>query len=171
MSPERVCAFVALGSNLESPAQQVRLAISALDQLPSTRVVQASSLYQTPPWGVLDQPDFVNAVAELETALTPHDLLSELQRLEEAAGRVRARRFGPRVLDLDLLWHGQGAIETPLLTLPHPRMHERAFVMLPLAEIAPGLGLATGTTAAQQAARLDAAGILRLPPSQPVRFG
>lgn len=171
MSPERVRAFVALGSNLESPAQQVRLAISALDQLPSTRVLQASSLYQTPPWGVLDQPDFVNAVAELETALTPLDLLSELQRLEEEAGRVRARRFGPRVLDLDLLWHGQGAIDTPFLTLPHPRMHERAFVMLPLAEIAPGLGLATGMTAAQQAARLDAAGILRLPPSQPVRFG
>jgi len=166
MSQHGVRAFVALGSNLEDPVQQVDAAIAALDHLPATRVLRASCLYRTPPWGVLDQPDFVNAVAELQTMLAPLDLLDALQRLESAAGRERTRRFGPRVLDLDLLWHGHGSIDLPTLTLPHPRMHERAFVILPLAEIAPGWILPGGVTAAEQAARLGGEGIVRLQASR-----
>jgi 2-amino-4-hydroxy-6-hydroxymethyldihydropteridine diphosphokinase len=164
MSQARARAFVALGSNLEDPQAQVRAALLKLDQLPSTRLVRTSCLYLTPPWGITDQPDFVNAVAELETALTPIDLLGELQRIERETGRVRGQRFGPRVLDLDLLWQAGAQLEHSDLTLPHPRMHERAFVMLPLAEIAPELGLAGGA-AAELAAKLDAAGIRRLPAS------
>lgn len=165
MSQARVRAFVALGSNLEVPQAQVRAALLELHRLPSTRLVRASSLYLTPPWGITDQPDFVNAVAEIETALAPLELLGELQRIERESGRVRGQRFGPRVIDLDLLWQADARLQHPDLTLPHPRMHERAFVMLPLAEIAPELKLDCGVCAREQAARLGAEGIRRLSPT------
>ncbi len=107
--------------------------------LPGTSVRQVSSLYRTPPWGDVHQPDFVNAVVELETALEPGFLLDSLLDIESRMGRVRDRRNGPRVIDLDLLLHGKHVLEGERLTVPHPRMHDRAFVLLPLAEIAPDL--------------------------------
>ena len=130
-------AFVGLGSNLQDPAQQVRAALAALAALPGTQVTRHSSLYRSKAVGYAEQPDFVNAVAELQTELEPGPLLQELLRLEQRHGRVRSVRYGPRTLDLDLLLYDACELNRPELTLPHPRMHERAFVLLPLAEIAP----------------------------------
>ncbi len=161
MSTERV--FVALGSNLDQPERQIGLALRALSSLPRTRVLRTSSLYRTPPWGDLDQPDFINAVTRLETPLEPLALLDALLAIELQMGRVRTRRYGPRVIDLDLLMHGDAVVDSPRLVLPHPRMQERAFVMWPLAEIAPTLSLGAFGTAADIAAALPGEGILRLP--------
>jgi 2-amino-4-hydroxy-6-hydroxymethyldihydropteridine diphosphokinase len=130
-------AFVGLGSNLQDPAQQVRAALAALSTLPGTQVARHSGLYRSKPVGYAEQPDFVNAVAELRTQLQPAPLLQELLRLEQRHGRVRGVRNGPRTLDLDLLLYEARELNEPELTLPHPRMHSRAFVLLPLAEIAP----------------------------------
>lgn len=130
-------AFVGLGSNLDDPERQIETALGALDALPSTRVVRRSRRYRTEPVGYADQPDFVNAVAELETALEPQALLHAMLALEQAHRRVRGRRNGPRTLDLDLLLYDERELDEPGLVLPHPRMHERAFVLVPLHEIAP----------------------------------
>lgn len=151
--------FVALGSNIDEPRRQVLQAFSELARLPGTRVLRRSSLYRTPPWGEPDQPDFINAVVELETSLEPLELLDALLEIERAAGRVRVKRWGPRVLDLDLLLFGTQHIEVPRLHLPHPRLHERAFVMLPLAEIAPDLRVEPYGSAAEIASTLDSQGI------------
>jgi 2-amino-4-hydroxy-6-hydroxymethyldihydropteridine diphosphokinase len=132
-------AWVALGSNLGDPAAQLRSALTRLGRLPQTRLVARSHLYRNPPMGPQDQPDFVNAVARLATRLDPLRLLHELQGIERQAGRVRGRRWGERVLDLDLLLWGDRVLNTPELVLPHPGMPERAFVLYPLAELAPGL--------------------------------
>lgn len=133
-------AYVALGANIGDPRSQVREAMDALDTSPGIRVGARSRLYVTPPWGVLDQPAFVNAAVCIETDLSPHDLLQRFMQLEQAAGRVRGgRRWGPRLLDLDLLVYGQQILDEPGLQLPHPRIAQRAFVLLPLAEIAPEL--------------------------------
>lgn len=137
--PSPVQAYVALGSNLDGPARRVENAIADLGKLPATRLLARSALYRTAPVGYADQPDFVNAVALLETALDPESLLASLFDLEKAAGRERRIANGPRTLDLDLLLHGSRVMNTGALTLPHPRMHERAFVLLPLAEISPDL--------------------------------
>jgi len=131
----RTRAYVGVGSNLDEPARHVREAMDALDELPSTSVVARASLYRSAPVGKLDQPDFVNSVAALDTALAPERLLDELFAIETRHGRVRAERNAPRTLDLDLLLYGTLRLEGQALTLPHPRMHERAFVLLPLAEI------------------------------------
>lgn len=137
-----VRAFVALGSNLGDTQAHLRLALEALARLPQTRLVAQSRLYRTPPWGVLDQPPFLNAAVELETALAPHALLDELSAIEQAAGRLReGERWGPRTLDLDLLHVDGVVLNDARLTLPHPRIAERAFVLLPLAELAPELDL------------------------------
>ncbi len=130
-------AFVALGSNLQDPASQVKKAFAALEQLPQTRLIRCSSLYRTPPVGYDNQPDFINAAAQLETALAPEDLLQALLTIESGFGRERPFPNAPRVLDLDLLLYDALYLQTPTLTLPHPRMHERGFVLFPLAEIAP----------------------------------
>jgi 2-amino-4-hydroxy-6-hydroxymethyldihydropteridine diphosphokinase len=132
-------AFVGLGANLGEAAQTVREALQELDALPDTRLLRASRLYRTRAWGVEAQPDFINAVAMLETALSARGLLDALLALERAHGRDRARetRWGPRTLDLDLLVHGDARIDEPGLRVPHPHLHERAFVLLPLADIAP----------------------------------
>ncbi len=130
-------AFVALGANLGDPAANLRAAFAALANLPESRVVRASSLYRTAPVGFAEQPEFVNAVAELATALAPEALLDALFDIEQRFGRIRAERNGPRTLDLDLLLYNNLAIDLPRLTLPHPRLHLRAFVLQPLAEIAP----------------------------------
>ena len=130
-------AFVGLGSNLSDPCNQVLRAMQALQSLPHTRMVARSSLYRSAPIGYLQQPDFINAVAQLETALSPRALLDALLALEQACGRTRDVHNGPRTLDLDLLLYDDLQHHEHGLTLPHPQMHQRAFVMRPLLEIAP----------------------------------
>lgn len=134
-----VVAFVGLGGNLGDAAATVGAALQALRGLPATRLLRASRLYRTPAWGLQQQPDFINAVAMLETGLDAPTLLAALLGTERDFGRVRegATRWGPRVLDLDLLLYGQAVIQAPGLSVPHPHLHERAFVLLPLLEIAP----------------------------------
>jgi 2-amino-4-hydroxy-6-hydroxymethyldihydropteridine diphosphokinase len=134
-------AYVGLGSNLADPARQVETALQELDGLPHTRLVKRSSLYRTKPVGYADQPDFINAVAQLETGLPAERLLDELQALEVRHGRERSFPNAPRTLDLDLLLFGKLVLRTDRLTVPHPRMKERAFVLDPLREIAPDLEL------------------------------
>ena len=155
-------AYVALGSNLGDPRQQLLDAMDALANLPDTRLLQRSRLYRTPPWGMLEQPPFINAAVELDTALSPHALLDALLAIEQRAGRVRAERNGPRTLDLDLLHVDGVQLADPQLTLPHPRMAERAFVLLPLHDIAPTLRLPGQVTVAELLARLDLAGCERV---------
>ena len=141
-----VLSYVALGANLGEAETTVRAAIAALGRLPGTQLVAASSLYRTAPLEVPEpQPDYINAVARLATTLTPHALLDELLALEARFGRVRPYRWAPRALDLDLLLYGDVVLDIPRLTLPHPRLHRRAFVLEPLLELdpfleAPGLG-------------------------------
>lgn len=131
--------FVGLGANLGDAQAAVRAGLDALSNLRSTRLLHASGLYLTPAWGMTEQPDFINAVAMLETALAPADLLDELLAIERRAGRDRAQglRWGPRALDLDLLLYGDRIIDEPGLRVPHPHLHERAFALVPLLEIAP----------------------------------
>jgi 2-amino-4-hydroxy-6-hydroxymethyldihydropteridine diphosphokinase len=132
-------AFVALGSNLEDPQQQVLRALAELDGLPETRVTARSALYRTAPVGYDNQPDFINAAAEVSTTLEPLALLRALLALETAHGRERPFPNAPRVIDLDLLLYDDLELHDPELTLPHPRLHERGFVLFPLADIAPEL--------------------------------
>lgn len=133
-------AFVGLGANLGDPVAQVRAALRDLDAIDATRLVRASSLYRSAPWGGVEQPAFINAVAEVETRLAPRELLDALLAIEQRHGRIRdGNRWGPRTLDLDLLVHGDRRIDEHGLLLPHPHLAERAFVLVPLAEIAPDL--------------------------------
>ena len=131
--------FVALGANLGDPVATVSAAIDALRQLPDSRFVAASSLYRTAPVGLKHQPDFINAVVELVAVLPAPTLLDRLFAIEARFGRQRSVRNAPRTLDLDLLLYGDELSADPVLTLPHPRLHERAFVLAPLAELAPQL--------------------------------
>ncbi len=138
-----VRAFVGLGSNLDDPPAQVLRALDELDSIPVTRLLQRSSLYRSAPWGVAEQPAFVNAVAEIETRLSPRALLHALLSIEQAHGRDRGgERWGPRTLDLDLLAYADLRIAEPGLVVPHPRLAQRAFVLMPLAEIAADFMLA-----------------------------
>lgn len=130
-------AYIGLGSNIADPVAHVRQALDELACLPSSRLLAFSSLYRSAPWGYLDQPDFINAVARIETALTPHRLLEALLQIEHRHGRVREYRNGPRTLDVDILIYDDLQYSDRELTLPHPRMHQRAFVLQPLIEIAP----------------------------------
>jgi 2-amino-4-hydroxy-6-hydroxymethyldihydropteridine diphosphokinase len=130
-------AFVALGANLDGPAQHVTRALRELDSLPQSRVVRRSSLYRTAAVGGPQQPDYVNAVAEIDTTLEPGPLLDAMLALEQEHGRRRSVPNAPRTLDLDLLLYGDRSLDEAGLTLPHPRLHERAFVLVPLAQIAP----------------------------------
>lgn len=130
-------AFVGLGANLDDPQLQVSLALDDLDAITDTRLVKASSLYRSAPLGYEAQPEYVNAVAQVDTALSAERLLGELQAIEARHGRRRSFPNAPRTLDLDLLLYGNAVLDGDKLTLPHPRMHERAFVLLPLLEIAP----------------------------------
>jgi 2-amino-4-hydroxy-6-hydroxymethyldihydropteridine diphosphokinase len=132
-------AYVGLGSNLLEPLEQVRAGIDALARLPGTQVMRRSSFYRTAPVGFSEQPDFINAVCEIDTALSAESLMQSLLTIEREQGRVRTVPGGPRTLDLDLLLYGDFAVTTEALTLPHPRLHERAFVLYPLNEIAPDL--------------------------------
>lgn len=133
-------AFIGIGSNLGEPVQQVEQAIKALAGLEQSRLILCSSLYRSAPVGPQDQPDFINAVVAILTRLAPQGLLTSLQAIENVQGRTRSgERWGPRTLDLDLLVYGQASVATAELTLPHPRIAERNFVLLPLSEIAPHL--------------------------------
>ncbi|GGP22844.1 2-amino-4-hydroxy-6-hydroxymethyldihydropteridine diphosphokinase [Silvimonas iriomotensis] len=141
-------AFVALGANLDDPAAQLAAAVKALGELPHTTLVACSRFYASAPVGYADQPDFVNAVAAVDTGLTPDELLQGLLQIEAAQGRERTFRNAPRTLDLDVLLYDSITRNDAHLVIPHPRMHERAFVLVPLAEIAPdtvipGLGPVT----------------------------
>lgn len=139
--PNTSLAYIGLGSNVDNPVQQVTHALSELDRLPLSRLVEASSLYCSKPVGPQDQPDFVNAVAALETRLSPLALLDQLQALEQHHRRRREHRWGPRTLDLDVLLFNHTHIEHPRLCVPHREMHTRAFVLRPLIEVAPHLTL------------------------------
>ncbi len=157
---ERV--FIGVGANLDDPETGERRAIDALGQIPETRLVATSSLYRTAPVGYLDQPDFVNAVAELETRLDPPVLLSQLLSIEQRFGRKRSTRNAPRTLDLDMLLYGDRQMQTKNLTLPHPRMAERAFVLVPLAEIAPEVAIGRLGTAVQLLETVRVHGVERI---------
>jgi len=140
---ERV--YIGLGSNLATPLEQLRSALTALTALPQTQLIAQSSFYASDPLGPADQPRYVNAVAALDTELSPLALLDALQTIELEQGRTRkAERWGPRTLDLDILLFGERQLDEPRLTVPHYHMHARAFVLYPLAEIAPDLQLPDG---------------------------
>lgn len=159
-------AYIGIGSNLDDPVKRVRGAMQALARLPMTRVRALSGLYQTRPWGLLAQPDFINAVAWLETELTAGQLLDELLGIERRSGRVRdGQRWGPRVIDLDVLAFGAQVIAEPGLDVPHPRIAERAFVLAPLAELNAGLELPGLGVVSDLLARVDVQGCRRLPDS------
>jgi 2-amino-4-hydroxy-6-hydroxymethyldihydropteridine diphosphokinase len=134
-------AYVGIGSNLDEPEKHVERAMLELDRLAHSRVVKRSSLYRSAPVGFADQPDFINAVAQLETGVSADRLLSDLQQIESRHGRRRSFANAPRSLDLDLLMFGNSELKTSDLTLPHPRMHERAFVLKPLMEISPEVSI------------------------------
>lgn len=167
MSPAApVPAWVAIGGNQGQVRATLEAAIEAIDALPGTRVLQRSSLYRTPAWGRTDQPDFINGVLAVETTLAAPDLLANLLGIERRFGRLRdedAGRWGPRTLDLDLLLHDDQVLELPGLSLPHPRLHERAFVLVPLAEIAPGLVVPGWGRVDGLLAKVDASGIEAIP--------
>ena len=128
-------AYVGMGANLGAPRTQLLAAWDAIGRIADTRAIARSSLYRTAPAGFADQPAFLNCVAKLDTALTPQGLLAQLQEIERDLGRVRSFRDAPRTIDLDLLLYGAERMDTPALTVPHPRMHERAFVLVPLLEL------------------------------------
>jgi 2-amino-4-hydroxy-6-hydroxymethyldihydropteridine diphosphokinase len=137
--------FIGLGSNLENPLEQIKTAIKDMKAMVDTELVACSSLYKSPPMGPQDQPDYINAAIELDTTLTAHSLLDELQKIEQQHGRVRKRHWGERTLDLDILVYGEQVLDDDRLTVPHPGIAERAFVVYPLAEldsslVIPGLG-------------------------------
>lgn len=154
-------AYVALGSNLGDRRAHLEAAFGALAALPGTRLLARSHLYETPPLGPAGQQDYYNAAASLATSLAPHALLDALLAIEHARGRQRRERWGPRTLDLDLLLHGNSSLNDARLTLPHPAMLGRAFVLAPLCDLAPDLILA-GRPLSAHLADLDRTGIRRL---------
>lgn len=158
-----VVACIGLGGNVGDAKQAVVDAAGALDAVHGVRLTRLSRLYRTPAWGVLEQPDFINAAALVETSLPPRELLAALLALERRFGRVRAAdgsdRWGPRTLDLDLLLYADQAIDEAGLQVPHPRLHERAFVLVPLAEIAPAMDIPGRGTVEQLLAGLEVTGI------------
>jgi 2-amino-4-hydroxy-6-hydroxymethyldihydropteridine diphosphokinase len=155
-------ALVGLGANLEDPLRQVNQAIVELHDIEHTQVLAVSSLYRSAPVGYADQPDFINAVVKLQSQLTPHELLDALHAIENRHGRRRSRRNAPRTLDLDLLLYGTLVLDEDGLILPHPRMHERAFVLLPLAEIAPDASVPGHPPLSQLLAQVDRNGVVKL---------
>ena len=159
----RATAFIALGSNLNDPPAQIRSALRALAALPETRLVRRSSLYRNRPEGGVAQPDFVNAVAEIETRLAPGELLVRLLAVERDHGRVRGSPNAPRTLDLDIVLYGSQTVREPDLAIPHPRMLGRAFVLVPLAEIAPDAVVPGHGRVADLARKVDASGMVKLP--------
>ena len=149
--------YIAIGSNLASPLEQVNAAVNALADIPESRVIRVSSFYRTPPLGPQDQPDYLNVAVALETALTAEALLNHTQRIELQQGRTRkAERWGPRTLDLDIMLFGDEVITSPRLTVPHYDMKNRGFMLWPLFEIAPELRFPDGTALRAVLANLGA---------------
>lgn len=156
-------AYIGIGSNLDDPEKQVRAAIDALQRLPQSAFVRASRLYRTAPWGKTDQPAFVNAAAAIATQLPPRELLDALLAIERAHGRERdGERWGPRVIDLDILVYGDARIDEAGLRVPHPHLGERAFVLLPLADLDPNLEIPGQGRVDALLARVDATGCIAL---------
>jgi len=154
--------YLALGSNLADPLHQVQAALDALAAIPETTLVVSSAFYRTPPYGPPDQPDYLNAAVALDTALLPEELLDQTQRIEQEQGRVRKEeRWGPRTLDLDIMLFGDQTLATPRLTVPHYDIANRAFMLVPLLEIAPEIALPDGVKAADLLSKLDADAIQR----------
>ena len=156
--------FVGVGSNLGDREFLIRKAVECMRDLPRTLVVRVSSLYDTDPVGEVDQPAFLNAVVWLETTLEPRELLWQLLLIEKRMGRVRSQRWGPRPIDLDLLFYGEEAVDEPDLKIPHPEAHRRAFVLMPLLELDPEFVHPTPGEALKKVMK-------RLPPDPPVRKG
>lgn len=157
-------AFIGLGGNLGDTRQTLEAAIERLARHPDIELIGRSRFYRTPPWGVVDQPDFVNAAIAVETGLGPHALLDVLLETERAFGRVRdGERWGPRTLDLDLLAHGDAIVDDERLELPHPRMVQRAFVLLPLSDLDPAYDIPGHGTVANLLETLDIQGCEPLP--------
>ena len=162
MSGRNSPVFLSLGGNLGDPKKSMASALRLLAGNDGVEVVAVSSLYRTPPWGKLDQPDFLNAAAQLSTMLSPHQLLDLCLETERKLKRVREERWGPRLIDIDILVFGERVIQETGLEVPHPRMLERAFVLAPLAEIAPQFSV-DGKRISERLASADTAGIERLP--------
>jgi 2-amino-4-hydroxy-6-hydroxymethyldihydropteridine diphosphokinase len=160
--PALVTAYIALGSNLRDPPAQIRSALSTLAAMLETRLVRHSSFYRNPPVGYLDQPEFVNAVAEIRTRLAPRDLLDQVLALERNQGRTRDFANAPRTIDLDILLYGGHVVNEPGLVIPHPRMLERAFVLVPLAEIAPDAIVPGQGRVSDLAKKVHASGLVRI---------
>jgi 2-amino-4-hydroxy-6-hydroxymethyldihydropteridine diphosphokinase len=150
-----------LGSNVGDREANIRAAVAGLAAWPGIRVAQVSSLYETAPVGYTEQADFLNAVAGVATTLPPAELLAACLAVERSLGRERKLRWGPRTIDIDVLLYDDVALDTPALTLPHPRLHERCFVLVPLAEVAPDTPVRAGKTAGELAATLCGGGEVR----------
>ncbi len=161
-----VDAYIGLGSNLDDPQAQIETALRQLAALEHCRLVKRSSLYRSPPMGPRDQPDYINAVALLRTTLAAGTLLDALQAIEHQHARVRERHWGPRTLDLDLLLYGQASIGSEHLVVPHPGIAERNFVLYPLAEIAPALGIPGRGRVAALLAQCPDSGLEKLTPQE-----
>lgn len=162
MAAQTHTACVALGANIGEPLRQIEAGFAALAALPGTRLLARSSLYRSAPVGYADQPDFINAMAMIETALAPHALLDAVLTIERVNGRVREFPNAPRTLDLDIVLYGDVVLQEPGLTIPHARMLERAFVMVPLAEIAPDVVVPGQGKVSDLAKRVDAASVAQL---------
>lgn len=155
-------AALAFGSNLGDSRAMIERAIAVLGEMEAIRVTRVSSFYRTPPWGIEDQPDFINACALVETSYSPEALLAACKDLEKVLGREESARWGPRLIDVDLLWMAGETRDTAILTLPHPRLSERAFVLVPLAEIAPELEIGGKRVQAHLESLADREGITPL---------
>ena len=162
---KRVLAYIGMGSNLQQPLDQLYRALAELNGIPRTSLQASSSFYTSSPMGPADQPDYINAVAALHTELAALDLLDQLQRIELAHGRQRGLRWGPRTLDLDLLLYGDQVIQNERLSVPHPGIARRAFVLLPLAELAPELEVPGLGTVSDILAGLEIEDVARIIPS------
>lgn len=138
--------FLGLGSNLNSPKRNIYLALKDIKKLPQTQIINTSSLYQSMPAGVIGQPQYCNAVVLITTRLPAHKLLKYCHNIEHKHGRVRKKHWGARTLDIDLLLYGQKSIQTPNLTVPHPRLHVRDFMIIPILELMPDAHLPDGTS-------------------------
>lgn len=161
-----VVAYIGLGSNLDDPLDQVQRAFNELDSLAGTRLLKRSSLYQSRAIGP-EQPDYINAVAQLETRLAPLELLDALQNIEQTHRRVRLQHWGPRTLDLDLLLHANETIQHPRLSVPHPYLTQRGFVLYPLADLDPNLHLPDGQSLQALLKQCPFEGLVRLPENRP----
>ena len=161
-------AWLGLGSNMQQPVEQLKQALVKLSSLDQVEILATSSFYRTPPWGDDQQDDFINAVVKIETGLDPDTLLSYVQSIEDTMGRQRSdRRWGPRVIDIDLLLYDEIRYRSDDLELPHPRMHERAFVLVPLCELDNTLVIPAVGGVEQLLQKLDSSGIHRLNDEEP----